>query len=137
MSQPLAPQTAVLFGAAPHTTAHLPQFCVSSSLTQAPLHAENPASQAIPQLPPAHVALPLATPGQAFWQVWQWAGSVAVSTQEPPQLAVPLGQSATHLPPAQAWSSAQGLSQPPQLLGLVSVSMHAEPHRAKPWSQLP
>src|SRR3954462_8748178 len=126
MSQPLAPQTAVLFGRALHTTPHFPQFCVSSSLTQAPPHGLKPAAQAMPQLPAVQVALPLATPGQALSQVWQWAASLAVSTQEPPQFVVPLGQSVTHLPPAHAWLPEHGLSQPPQLPWLVLVSMHAE-----------
>jgi hypothetical protein len=39
MSQPLAPQMAVLFGLGAHTWPHLPQFCVSSSFTHAPPQA--------------------------------------------------------------------------------------------------
>jgi hypothetical protein len=132
MSQPLAPQIAVLFGWASHTIPHLPQFVASSSLTQLPPHELKPASQAIPQLPLLQVALPLATPAQAVSQLWQWAGSLAVSTQAPPQLVVPFGQFATHLPLEQASSAAQGLSHPPQLPWLLLVSMQADPHNAKP-----
>lgn len=137
MSQPLAPQTAVLFGLGLQSVPHLPQFCVVSSLTQAPPHGLKPVSHAIPQPPAAHVALPLAMPGQAISHVLQWAGSLSVSTHEPPQFVVPFGQSVTHLPEAQTCSVAHGLSQPPQLAGLVLVSIQAEPHSAKPWSQLP
>jgi hypothetical protein len=56
MSQPLAVHTALLFGLAAHASPHLPQFCVSSSLTQAPLHGLNPVSHAIPQPLAPHVA---------------------------------------------------------------------------------
>ena len=97
-SQPLAPQTALLFGLAWQVTPQAPQFCVVSSFTQAPSQGLKPASQAMPQPAVPQVALPLATPGQAVPQPWQWAGSEAVSTQEPPQLVLPLGQSLRHLP---------------------------------------
>ena len=56
----------------------------------------------MPQLPPLHVALPFATPGQALPQLLQCAGSWLVSMQEPPQFSVPFGQSLTHLPSEQA-----------------------------------
>src|SRR4051812_32561747 len=108
MSQPLAVHTALLFGLGAHTSPHLPQFCVSSSLTQAPLHGLKPASQAMPQPPAPHVAWPFATPEQAVPQTWQCPASVARSTHEPPQLVIPLGQSVTHLPLEHACPSAQG-----------------------------
>ena len=75
---------------------------------------------------------PLATVGHAVPQSRQCAGSLAVSTQAPPQLVEPLGQSLTHLPSEQAWSVAHGLSQPPQLAGLVLMLTQAVPHSAKP-----
>lgn len=132
MSQPFGPHTAVLFGSGLQVTPQPRQFCVSSSLTQASPHGLKPSSHAMPQPLLPQVARPLATPAQAVWQFWQCAGSLPVSTQEPPQFVVPLGHSVTHLPPAQACSVAQGLSQPPQLAGLTLVSTQAEPHSANP-----
>jgi hypothetical protein len=135
-SQPLAPHSALLFGLGAHTSPHLPQFFVSSSLMQAPLHGLKPSSQAIPQPLAPHVALPFATAAQAVPQAWQFPASVARSTHEPKQLVLPLGQSATHLPLEHACPVAHGLSQPPQFAGLALVSTQAEPHSAKPGSQL-
>jgi hypothetical protein len=136
MSQPLGPHTALLFGLTAHICPHLPQFFGSSSLTQAPLQGLKPSSQAMPQPLAPQVARPFATPAQAVSQFWQCPASVAKSTHEPPQLVLPLGHSVTHLPFEHACSVAHGLSQPPQLAGLALVSMQAEPHSAKPWSQL-
>lgn len=59
-----------------------------------------------------------------------------VSTQEAPQSVVPPGHLLTHLPTLHTWPLAQGLSQPPQLAGFLSVSMQAEPQSAKPCWQL-
>jgi hypothetical protein len=132
MSHPFGPHTAVLFGAALQATPQARQFCVSSSLTQELPQALKPSLHAMPQPLLPQVALPLATPGQAVLQSLQCAGSLLVSTQEPSQFVVPLGHSVTHLPPAQAWSVAHGLSHPPQLAALTLVSTQAEPHRAKP-----
>lgn len=130
MSQPLVVHTAVLFGFGLHLVPHAKQFCVSSSRTQAPSQGLKPSSHWMPQPLAPQVGAPFATDGQAVSQLVQWAGSVAVSTQEPPQFVVPLGQSLTHLPAAQAWSAAHGLSQPPQFAGLTLVSTQAVPHSA-------
>ncbi len=97
-----------------------------------PLHGPKPSAQATPQPLASQVAEPLTTAGQALLQVVQWAGSLAVSTQDPPQFVVPPGQPLTHLPFEQASVAPHGLSQPPQLAGLVLVSTQAEPHSAKP-----
>lgn len=102
MPQPVVVQTAVLFGLASHLVPQARQFCVSSSRTQAPLHGLKPSSHWMPQPLAPHMGEPLATEGQAVSQLVQWAGSAAISTQEPPQFVVPLGQSLTHLPAAQA-----------------------------------
>jgi len=59
-----------------------------------------------------------------------------VSTQALPQLVLPSGQLLRHLPFEQTCSVAHGLSQPPQLAGLILVSTHAVPHNANPCSQL-
>jgi hypothetical protein len=132
MSQPVGPHTGVLFGFAAHATPQAPQFWVSSSLMQAPLHAPKPSAQAMSQPPAAQVAEPFATDGQALSQLVQCAGSIVVSTQDPPQFVVPPGQPLTHLPLEQASVAPHGLSQPPQSEGLVLVSTQAVPHNAKP-----
>jgi hypothetical protein len=132
----LTPQRALLFGLGVHTSPHLPQFWVSFSLTQAPLQGLKPSSHAMPQPLAPHVARPFATAAQAVSHVLQCPASVARSTHEPPQFVLPLGQSTTHLPLEHACPMAQGLSQPPQCVGLSLVSTQAEPHSAKPWLQL-
>jgi hypothetical protein len=90
----------------------------------------------MPQPVAPQLAEPFGTDGQAVSQLWQWAGSLAVSTHEPPQFVVPAGQLLVHLPSLHASLVAHGLSQPPQLAGLLLVSTQAEPHSAKPCSQL-
>src|SRR5260221_13697162 len=132
MSQPVGPQIALLLVLASQAVPHVRQFWMSSSLTQAPLQGLKPLSQAMSQPPALQVAEPFAGDGQALAQVVQCAGSWLVSTQEPEQFVVPLGQLSTHLPSEQAWSVAHGMSQPPQLAGLVLVSTQAAPHSAKP-----
>ncbi len=135
ISQPVGPHTGVLLGLVVHATPHAPQFWVSSSLMQAPLHGPKPSAQAMPQPLASQVAEPFATDGQALSQLVQCAGSIVVSTQAPPQFVVPPGQPLTHLPTEQASVAPHGLSQPPQLAGLVLVSTQAEPHSAKPCAQ--
>src|SRR5512138_3437428 len=98
MSQPAAPHTALLFGLAAQLVPHVLQFWISSSLRQAPLQGLKPVSHTMSQPLAPQLAEPFATVGHAVSQARQCAGSLVVSTQEPLQLTVPLGQSVTHLP---------------------------------------
>jgi hypothetical protein len=92
-------------------------------------------SQAKPHIPSWQVAWPLAGSLQATPHAEQLPGSVAVSTQRPPQL-LPLAQLEPQLPALQTSPAAHGRSQPPQCLGSPDTSTHRSPHLTKPGSQM-
>lgn len=64
---------------------------------------------------------------QRLPQPLQFCRSALVSTQEPPQLVVPLGQLVMHAPPEQTASALQGLPQAPQLALSLLMSTHWPP----------
>jgi hypothetical protein len=76
---------------------------------------------------------------QAFPQVPQWAGLLAVSTQVPPQSVWPVGQ--PQAPPIQTLPPMQTVPQVPQLLPSDCVStqepLHGESGAAQPAAHWP
>jgi hypothetical protein len=81
---------------------------------QALPHFSYPSSQLMPQLPPAHVALPWTGSGQTMSQLPQWFGSDWVSMHAAAQRVSPPAQLSAHWPMLQTLPVGQMLSQAPQ-----------------------
>jgi hypothetical protein len=110
-----------------HSLSHEPQFD-SSVLrsTHAPLHSSSWPHPAPVQVPCKQTSVPV----QAVPQLPQLFGSLAVSTQTPPQsFWVPTQLEVWQVPPTQSWFAVQTVSQPPQLFESVCVSTH-EPEQS-------
>ena len=60
----------------------------------------------------------------------QFASSLAVSTQPPPQPVVPPGQLSMHTPEAHTLPAVQLTAQPPQCPGSTVRSLHAPSQKA-------
>jgi hypothetical protein len=82
--------------------------------TQVPLLHDVPAAQALPQPP-------------------QLAGSLAVFTQDVPQLVIPVAH--PQLPLLQALPAGHDLPQAPQLSGSLAVLVQMPPHDVLPAAQ--
>jgi hypothetical protein len=98
--------------ATPQLFGFVEQWALSfSGFAQTPLHNSWPGGQSSWQLPLTH-----SSPGsQTVPQLPQWFGSVNVSTHEPPQFIVLLGQVVVlHDPLLQTSSGPQSLPQAPQ-----------------------
>jgi hypothetical protein len=105
-----------------HALPHVPQLLGSL------VRSKHPFAQAVFGAWHTHMLFTHASPiGHTLLQVAQWAGSLAVLVQtEPQRLGIPAGQ--LQFPPLQVAPTAQGMLQPPQLFGSVSVSVHMPLH---------
>jgi hypothetical protein len=74
-------------------------------------------------------------PPQAVSQLPQWFGSVATSTQVPPQLVCP-GAVQPQLPLRQVWPAPHAFPQLPQFDESVRTSVQVSPHASKPAPQV-
>jgi hypothetical protein len=127
---------------APHAVPHAPQLFTSLVVsTSQPseamaLQSANPVSHVNPHAPIAHVAVPCATVEQTAPQPPQFETLACVSTQPPPQLAIPDGHAMVHpVPPHTGMAAGQTTPQAPQLFGsLVGVEQSLLPavHSRKP-----
>jgi hypothetical protein len=114
----------VPLGASGHTMLQPPQCDVLLFwFTQLLLQFWKPVLHLMPHVLLVHAATPFTGGGHALPQLLQFAGSVFVSTHEPSQSVVPLGQPARHCPPAHTMS-AQEFPHTPQLFGSCIVSVH-------------
>jgi hypothetical protein len=128
-SHTAAEHTANALAGVLHTWPQLPQFigfCRVS--TQLVPHSSNPALHSNAQLESTQVGLPFTGLGHAVSQLPQWFAEPATSRQAPPQLRSPESQASRHTPFEQTRPAAQVVSQSPQWLGSLRVSVHRAPH---------
>jgi hypothetical protein len=123
-----------------HVCPQLPQLALSiCSLTHTPPQALNPMLQAIPQVTPSHVAVPLAGTGQGELQLPPQLTSDKLLSQTPPpspppQTCRPSGQ--RHTPPVHEPPLGHTTPQLPQFWGSVCSLTHVVPQRVSPGLQV-
>jgi hypothetical protein len=112
-----------------HELPHVPQLFASLFVsTHLPPHAESPPPHERPQTPAVHEGVAPDAVGHALAQPPQFAGSVAVLTQEPLQSVRVGSHGVVQALATQLWPGVQTVAHAPQWFGSEVVSTHWPEH---------
>ncbi len=113
------PQPPQLFRSVPRTLVSQPVLAIASQSADPAAHAP------IAHAPAMHACVATPASMHALGQLPQWAGSVDVATQLPPQLVRPVPHDAAHMPVEQTCPAAHALPHIPQLPTSLCRSRHS------------